>query len=1211
MRAPAAIWQQLLDRDPPGVEDRKGKRRHEGRQALSILRNYHTALYEGKRGAILSQEQASALYERIREGVSLATCRLRVSFINRGLRGGIRELGWQATLLPRIVTLKRELPPFTETSFIALKQVRELEAAFRRDLEQTVRGSSDSARFYGQLLLSAILYGGLLHESWLDAWLEGIPTGIRGNGHCIWIEMHRSHEVTVPSGAGRQQETRQLDLHRRWFADPLTEALIYRALKLLKRADGGGEATTAALHAGRTCKSWGYLRSYLRDLGFGKTDLCKSQKMLLKYAGIRAALELPPALASYASGNLASVSLPSATWTRLLTGKRVPVDRKGPELELSRGLLAPSRVPMGQRHALRTMEQQEGILRELRNALYRKKDEPKGKRFLHTRPHEALTGVVEVETSRSDQMFPILYHLLGWMKYLLAPNRVMRSRALKPSTVERYLSSIGSILLAEAGDRDLGELTSEELADLYEEATFAKRSATERGRSLEAMARFHMFLVETAGLPLVTLSCGAGKIPIEATVNANIITPTMYRMVQEVLGAGQPGLSRCRQVSVLLTILAFRCGLRDAEGRFLLMSDIQGNSKPELIIRTNQHFTPKSKDSCRRIPLHLLLDPQKELPFLIEWRRKRLVEEDARPTDLLFDAGNNTPYSNNEVIDPVKEALRQVSGDQNLVFHNLRHSCATWLLVQLLLPLREGVVDGFPFLADPEFAHKQISQLRHAFLGEDTASRQGLYLLALLLGHGSPEITMERYLHMCDWLLWAECNNPGKAVPLTEKAVLAITQLCRSNVWNSHRKAGTELWSIHPYLRPMRRKWAQVLVEPLAASVSDIDTTPLPDVRSHEAYSEEQQGIRDWRIVQRVLVTCQIYPHRIREQADSWDIGYGEISSWLARAASIGNMATKAGYRRHLGEYVRNVPILGVGEVSEQSVPFPRPPRDGRDIALVDRIFSRLAAVAADSRASLLAGVEFFLHHYLVFRGGVRVWQRCQALRYIEFLSLIGVTREYVRLMLYASQGAGEEERERLLSWWADSLGIGREYCGIAGNGDVGRCGAGSIVIKVVAYDSPRVLQTSFKKWSERNKVIYLVPKASPGFRYAMYQVAILLDDCRIECGATKAADLSRWDAFRSYLRETYISWKYGRKLGCKGIQDAIARCKRIERCLELDLDKALDGQSSGIKRVLGLIEAHADAFAFEGDLRKGIANTRNAAQRYHDYLVWKRGDVE
>lgn len=1200
------IWQQLLDRDRPGKTENTSKRLAASRQALAILQNEHPDLYQGESEATLSPQQVMKLNELLKDGVKLDIYRLRCQFINCGLRRGIRELGWKAALLPRIISLKRKTPPFTEKSFSALKLVRQLEEVFLRDLGKPINAETAPSRFFGQLLLSATLYGGLLHKEWVDAWLKGIPARIRSNGSSLWLDMSRQHKVTLLTGAGKKDEVKIYTLHRRWFADPLTEALIYRALN---RIDWPGSRSKDFISPDTDTlpRSWGYLRGYLSYLGFGKSVLVKSQSKLLESIKIHLALQLPPAMIRYATGELAAVSLPPSAWIRLLSEKSVPVAQYIQEQSSKFELLVPKNLPDKQSASINSMALQEDILRELRNALYQKTNSKKRKSNFSSKPHLALAEVKKVENIREEEMWPIIRCLTNWMKFLLAGNRKkdslgIRAKARQPSTVGRYLSAFANALLVEFDNRDPREMFSEDLSDAYEEAAAGKRSQEERVTAISVMARFHNYLVETMGLPLVAFSNSGGKIPAEATESANIISPAIFRSLLTVLSFGRPEVSREREVSILLAILAFRCGLRSAECRFLLMSDIQGTKKPELLIRPNILFRTKSENGTRRIPLTLLLDPQEELPRLMNWYQTRRTNENALPTDLLFAPANddpNTPYSSDEVVEPVIKALRQVSGDQNIVFHHLRHSCATWLLFRLMTPLKEDLLCNLQFATEPLFSIAQMQSIRKSLLDSPSASRQSLYLLTLIMGHSSPAVSIRYYIHLFDLLLWLELSDQKKAVELTKDAVLAITQLTSSNIWSRHKKTGHNNWTINPYLRPMRRRWASILQDPLVASVSDIDCTLLPDDGFQYKVITHQDRFPKWRNLQRMITICQHYPHRHHEQADSWGFSVNKVNKWLERANFIGRYRTRSAEYRHLSRDGNDVHTI--------LEHFPVPPREERDIAMVDKIFANVNVTGEENIPSIIAGIEYFLEHYNVTRGGIRVIRDCQARRYLEFLELIGVPRDYVRLLLYAPPDADMNECERMISTWGRKLNISRANCEIPNKHYDGQSGIGSIVIKVVGSREQRVKQKYFKNKPSHKATRLILPVVSYGFRYALYLLGILLDDCRVEHGLMSEKMSHRTESFRKYLTDHFVSKKTGKKLGQKGIQDAISRCKRIEKSLGIDLDTTIISQVGSLSGLIELIEMHADRFAFEGDMVKAIANLKTAAKLYYSFIDWEQ----
>ena len=1099
MSEQAPLWAQLLTRYKPGLA------RKQADIALEILKKECLGLWRGNSDATLTAESAKKLRGFLEQGAALREQRFRVKFINQGLRIGAKDLGWEINVLPREIPLKLEASPFNSKTFKLLTPVRQLEKAFLADLAISPDTSSPIARMYGQLLLSAIIFGGLLHTDWLDAWYRGIPQGIRLDKNCLWIEMRRRVSVHVPIKSGKNEETHTISIGRRWHADPMTEALLYRALPIIASGKVLPEEISDSSMGRVAPKAWGYLLGYLKHLGFGSTKLVKNLSSLTAGIKVRLGLGISQALVGYASGELKSVSLPPAAWTRLISGKSVPTAKEA-EMGATVFKLGPVMKALRHRPGHRSdMAVQETIISELRDALYESAVKGKERKF-NTKPAVALKAISTVIQNRRDDMCPVLELISVWLEHLLAPSGSgksmgRRGKARQPSSVGRYLSAIGSVLVATELEKDLAYMSQDELAEMYEEAAEGKKSTDEQRYALTVMARFHGFLIEGFGLSPVMFADLPGRGPIEASVAANLISSDCFRLVIHVLGFSRKDLPRTREVALLLAILGFRCGLREGEGRFLLLSDIQGNIDVELLIRKNENFRPKTSSGTRRLPLTLLLE-EDELCRLLVWRSKRL-QEGASPLDPLFtqaaNSSNVVTYS--ETIEPVRDALRQVTGDNTLVYHSLRHSAASWLLIRLVLPLDSQHWCQFSFFQGPEYDIGRLKSLRRGILGFEDASRKCFYAVALLLGHSSPSVTLGKYVHLMDWLLWLELSDRRNAVNLSEKELLAITGLSRSQIWHDRKSLDKTTWTVNSHLPSLRRQWATCLSDPLSRKAKGYDTALLDDTLFSGKKYQVESSSPDWRVYQRIMNVCQRYPHRILDQAETYGFTEIQIKAWLGEAAAIAGMQTVYGVPRHrrgderIGIESHTQGDCQLSGAASAAGRFPLTPRLRQDLSLVDQIFRRYQNIDQSERAIIDFGVDFFLRHFSASKRGIRCYRFCQARRYLEFLTLLDVPQAFVRVEVLPPKDMANSEVPDLVLQWSNTLRLTLDQFRVIKKYDHGRRDTGSVLIQVAGTEE--ILLLSAKAAIKKIKQMYRA-QDSYGFRYALYLIAIVRNGERL-----------------------------------------------------------------------------------------------------------------
>jgi hypothetical protein len=235
MNPPDKIWANLLDtirNHPVSVTDQAETRAMSKRllqwcAALEILHTTHPKLYFGESGVTFSSGEAKKLRDALIAGTALRHAVLRIRFINRGLRRGLKEEKWQCALLPELVFLPRDPPLFTPQTFRYREQCRVLSEAFMLKLTQPVVNMKPNQAI-GQLLVSAILFGGLLSRRWLAPWVKALGAGIRINEGTTWIDMMLPVRVESNRAVGLTSTNSVTEVHRRWFPDQVTEALLFR-----------------------------------------------------------------------------------------------------------------------------------------------------------------------------------------------------------------------------------------------------------------------------------------------------------------------------------------------------------------------------------------------------------------------------------------------------------------------------------------------------------------------------------------------------------------------------------------------------------------------------------------------------------------------------------------------------------------------------------------------------------------------------------------------------------------------------------------------------------------------------------------------------------------------------------------------------------------------------------------------------------------------
>ena len=591
MEQMAQFWKNLLGKQPDKTQS---DRAAWYQLKLKLLGNLPAPVRRGAENASLSRDELFLLLKPFASELSSSLHAKLIRFLAKGLRAGKKACHWQQVAIPSTqFAVKREPPRFSPPKFHELQRLRQIETGFYATL---AKDNLSPEERLGQLLLSAIFYGGLLHKNWLQAWLQGVCSEkYRIGSGMIWLDMQRiwRHPRNECDGDKKRSAEPTLLMNRRWFADPVTGILLARWHQHHLAADLPATVTTAP---GKL------IHSFLERHCLNFSDQAPSLKSILEMAATNCALSCSPFLSSYASGEIQTVSLPAESWARLWSGQ--PIPRRHPTIKSEEESIPSKRQLVDVADG--TMLRQQGYLLQLRRIFSRgKKLSSKG-----TSPsppsgparHKDLKTFVE---SHQGQLVPVIQLLASWLDYSVGAGQ--RNKAI---TVSRYLGAIASRLLAVCEDDNLLKWRVEDFFECYDRVIELIDKEREKTYALKTLGRFHSYLVgffEAVSLPRYYFADSSG--PPEVRVNANLISMIEFDRVKAALGWGDPAQSRMAKASLLAALLGFRCGLRRNEVRYLRIRDFHWGRKPELVLRATTSRSLKSPCATRRLPLHTLLLP--------------------------------------------------------------------------------------------------------------------------------------------------------------------------------------------------------------------------------------------------------------------------------------------------------------------------------------------------------------------------------------------------------------------------------------------------------------------------------------------------------------------------------------------------------------------------------------------------------------------------
>lgn len=251
-----------------------------------------------------------------------------------------------------------------------------------------------------------------------------------------------------------------------------------------------------------------------------------------------------------------------------------------------------------------------------------------------------------------------------------------------------------------------------------------------------------------------------------------------------------PAGARDAQMCRLASTLMFRAGLRgQQEVRYLRVGDIETfGDIVELTVRTNADVATKNRTSYRRIPLDILFEPA-ELHELLQWRARRIVEGRGRSLNArLFDDsdGDGDGLLQARLLVPIEHAIMVVIGEW--VYNDrhdhrkwtlggaLRHSFCSYLLATLLLPEDESVFSLPEGIGIDLVSNRRRAAVAVRLMGEGAAGQTAVHAVSTLMGHAHVSRLLNVYAHLMDWslasYLWRWSGQ--KAIPpeLVQRLIL-------------------------------------------------------------------------------------------------------------------------------------------------------------------------------------------------------------------------------------------------------------------------------------------------------------------------------------------------------------------------------------------------------------------------------------------------------
>jgi len=217
--------------------------------------------------------------------------------------------------------------------------------------------------------------------------------------------------------------------------------------------------------------------------------------------------------------------------------------------------------------------------------------------------------------------------------------------------------------------------------------------------------------------------------------------------------------------------LAFYLGIRISEFALLRLENVIYNDGYVICIRET-----KTPNGVRNLPLSLVPPHyRQEFAAYLASRREECKMLDRPYKEYLFPSPskkvrkvsslgkvNQHPtkspaYSTGTLTDTISSLFFR-AGFPGVDTHHLRHAFSNWLLLSWFFfqyPEYRSV-DDYPFLDHAFFSTESLDRLKKIFPAECRTDKHAmthiLPIIARLMGHGGPAMTIQRYIHVIDWL---------------------------------------------------------------------------------------------------------------------------------------------------------------------------------------------------------------------------------------------------------------------------------------------------------------------------------------------------------------------------------------------------------------------------------------------------------------------------
>lgn len=716
--------------------------------------------------SIVDDETVDVLQQRLVSQARKENGRVLVRLVLfRRIILGIRRQGKSIKIPGRLAISNPEPSPFTCKTVLESYRFETARTSFFKYLSQREGKKAELERRLAEILLCSILISGHTDKRFQNNVASAVMKGVHAISNNAYVDVPLFFdESSSPI--------------KRWFLDPIACALIIGLHKNLGTTETGFDHPMLVTYIEQILVDIGFPNSARKSKSTNTASIVASLTQLTNHGKAYWVLRLPGVLHSYSEGEHLCSSLPAHYWVRLATGKsqKIPAEKKelistetfDLEVPFNGGAFTPESPNWNNAKSFWKKITQ----------LIGENDPSSSKRNSQTK-QELERKLVALARSESENLPPIANLLLAWLIHL-CQNGTQHKQNLRTNTIVTYARTIGLVLIEQAYDQDILRLPDIGLEDIYRRA-LDQSTRSSADYTLKRFKEFHSYLVFKFALPKIDWSEVVGEGSLEAEiVDAGVIRLDDYLLALDLVLSDSRYDERLRLAHGIVLFFAYRFGLRAGEVFRLTASDVLMCEDDVVIyVRNNIYGETKSDNGIRQIPLIGSVSKD-ELSLLKKWLLHIETYASGDHLTALLSAKQESRLilDRSTCILHVVEALRKATNLPDVRLRHLRHTFATKLFLGMVFCERPSGLAGHCYRE--LWGDISPSALRTTLLERPEITRRAMYGMSVALGHGSPAVSLNNYIHTADITLFNWISRQKLAVP--DKALAYIYQTSHSNI---------------------------------------------------------------------------------------------------------------------------------------------------------------------------------------------------------------------------------------------------------------------------------------------------------------------------------------------------------------------------------------------------------------------------------------------